>query len=288
VWAIASTALLSLGSATAFPQAAHANLIDTVRDGLSDVVSGNGGLGGLLGDLLPSPMGSLFEDVLSGNFGLGSALEQILDISRAPGTVGEIADIFIDSSGELGFPDPQQALERVLAIALDGVGTETPPGATPPINSSDPSPQPTEPGDQDVYEIVNENREAIARAYVNRQLARADAQATLGEAGQSRTATTLQKLDSNLQTIGESAESAQGLTVTQDVMKAIAQQQAQAALIHGAMLKEQVVAQQQRAMTNQVLADISDSTDSQTRMMRADDLGDAAKLLRASGNAGLF
>lgn len=265
------------------PTIAHAQFIDDFGRGaidlgriIDDVLGDRDrGPGDVFGGLLPSPLGSLLEDAIEGNLDLGQALRDLVgslfgnadDDLGAPIALDEVADIFGSATGPLGLPDPAVASDRLRNRANDTA---------------------REPGDRDLYEIAESNRAAIVRSYVNRQIARADAQATLGESGQSRAATALEKLDANLATVSETAEAAQDLTITQEVMKALARQQAQTALIEGAGLKEQIVAQKQRAITNQVLADISDSNDSQMRMQRADDLGDAAKLLRASAGAGLF
>jgi hypothetical protein len=280
---VIAIALAAASLAMLPPTIARAQFIDDFGRGaidlgriIDDVLGGRDrGPGDVFGDLLPSPLGSLLEDAIEGNLDLGQALRDLVgslfdnatDDRGALIALDEVADIFGSSTGPLGLPDPAVASDRLRDRVNDTA---------------------REPGDRDLYEIAESNRAAIIRSYVNRQIARADAQAALGESGQSRAATALEKLDANLAAVSETAAAAQDLTITQEVMKALARQQAQTALIEGAGLKEQIVAQKQRAIANQVLADISGSNDSQMRMQRADDLGDAAKLLRASAGTGLF
>jgi len=116
---------------------------------------------------------------------------------------GDLQAAINETMGVLGLPDPTQTRKKVEEIGAH---------STVPINNAE--------------RTANE---------VDRQVTRAVADMTLGKAGQQRTKEQVEKTHELIQQVQEQAEAAQGEVVTQNVMKQIADQNAQTAAILGAM-----------------------------------------------------
>ncbi|MBE9129889.1 MULTISPECIES: hypothetical protein [unclassified Coleofasciculus] len=185
-----------------------------------------------------------------------SAVESyVSDIGNQLSGFGEeFEGIAEDAVGELGLPDPAQ-----LRKELDKVVTDSP------IFSKD--------------GVANE---------ADRQTARASASAILSEDGQSAQAQAYQQTQTQLETVGQQGQAAQGMDVTQNVMKQVALQQAEATQVLGGVRSDLLKMNEQQATGNLIQTNVSRTLDGQQQQQNAERVGTGFSNLRTASQAALF
>ncbi len=166
----------------------------------------------------------------------------------------EFEGIAQDTVGELGLPDPAQ-----LRKELDKVVTDSP------IFSKD--------------GVANE---------ADRQGARASASAILSDDGQAQQAQAYQQTQSQLETVGQQAQAAQNMDVTQNVMKQMALQQAQTTQVLGGVRSDLLKMNEQQATQTVVQTNISRTLDGQRQQRNAEQVGTGFSNLKTASQASLF
>lgn len=133
------------------------------------------------------------------------------------------------------------------------------------------------PGDFDLNPVI---RATLTKKQYNRSNTRARISTVLGKAGKTAmTLETQQALKSVLQ-INQAAQRAAAANVTQDVLKQIALQNTQQALITRSLLPESQMLNQQIAATNNNLVDISSTLDNEQRAKARESNAQANAFLR--------
>jgi hypothetical protein len=122
----------------------------------------------------------------------------------------------------------------------------------------------------------------------DRQITRGAASSTLGQDGQQRTKTQVQKTEDSIEQVQSDGEVAQGEVVTQNVMKRIAKQNTQTAAILGAMRTDGLKLQQSQELANLNLTNISRSLDGQNQARQKESVGQGFSNLRTASQARLF
>jgi hypothetical protein len=169
---------------------------------------------------------------------------------------GDLQAAINETMGVLGLPDPTQTRKKVEEIGAH---------STVPINNAE--------------RTANE---------VDRQVTRAVADMTLGKAGQQLTKEQVEKTHELIQQVQEQAEAAQGEVVTQNVMKQIADQNAQTAAILGAMRADGLRLQQSQDLANTNLTNISRAVDGQSQAKARETVGQGFENYRTAAKARLF
>jgi opacity protein-like surface antigen len=166
----------------------------------------------------------------------------------------EFEGIADDVVGELGLPDPTQ-----LRKELDLVVTDSP------IFSKD--------------GVANE---------ADRQVARGSAAAILSSDGQAQQAQAYDQTQTQLETVGQQAQAAQGMDVTQNVMKQMALQQAQTTQVLGGVRSDLLKMNEQQATDNLLQTNISRTLDGQQQQRNAEQVGTGFSNLKTASQASLF
>jgi opacity protein-like surface antigen len=166
----------------------------------------------------------------------------------------EFEGIADDVVGELGLPDPTQ-----LRKELDKVVTDSP------IFSKD--------------GVANE---------ADRQVARGSAAAILSSDGQAQQAQAYGQTQTQLETVGQQAQAAQGMDVTQNVMKQMALQQAQTTQVLGGVRSDLLKMNEQQATGNLLQTNISRTLDGQQQQRNAEQVGTGFSNLKTASQAALF
>jgi hypothetical protein len=209
--------------------------------------------------LKDSPLAQVFEQWQQQLSSFNNYVSSILSRKLEPLTesLGEDISAAIDEAlGTLGIPSATEVREEVEHIAA----------------SSDSLINPVE-------RATNE---------VDRQITRAVADATLSKIGQQRTKEQVEKTQSSIEQVYVDAAAAQGEVVTQNVMKRIAQQNAQTAAILGAMRTDGLKLQQSQDLTNLNLTNISRSLDGQNQVRQKEIVDQGFSNLKTSAQARLF
>ncbi|NEQ78592.1 MAG: hypothetical protein F6K23_39755, partial [Okeania sp. SIO2C9] len=128
----------------------------------------------------------------------------------------------------------------------------------------------------------------LASNEVDRQITRAQASTTLGEEGQKQTFEELKSTQNSVLSVKSAAEAAQREVITQNVMKQIAQQNAQQAAILGALRADSIDEAKRQELTNLNLTNISRAVDGQNQAQQQEKVGAAFEALRTTSLAGLF
>ena len=206
--------------------------------------------------------------------GTGTALDEpIFDLPLGGNASGSVAsstapqsfgEIFAQTQGPAGLPIPSLLRARADQV-VDATGSD---GDRFDINPT-------------VVKHYTGNR--LERAY-----SRLQAENTLGKVGQAKMKEELDGITEAVASNFGTAKAAQGLGVTQDVMKQMVQMQAQTSLLLGALASG---GQEQRingAIDHLNLSNISRSLDQQNRGRRIDRTLDAYKVLRSASMTTLF
>lgn len=172
-------------------------------------------------------------------------------------TIGpEYEGIVSDLTGALGLPDSTQVRKKTEEVASNS--------------------------DNILYggdRVANE---------VDRQSARASTSSILSQNGQKQLKEAYERTQSSVQTIGQQAQAAQSEVVTQNVMKQIAQQNAESAKLMGGVQSSLLKSNEQQAQANTQLTNMSRTMDGQTQAANAERVGAGFSNLGVASQASLF
>ena len=249
--------------------------------GLGDL----GGIGGDLGDILG---GVDLGGILGGDSG-GSNIElalpslgetfgswQSLATTAVDSVMGNVFGAFQSSPsmvvGALGVPDVLASQEALLQSVLSG--------------STDGVPASSQGADR-----FNINPHALGNT-LGKELTRAAStgfsNTLLSEAGQQAIEQEVQAADQTLTGIVDTATAAQGLDVTQDVMKSMVAMEAQLASIGVAEYVQTIQLRQQVAADALVQAEAAEELSALNRRENSEEMGAAAEVIRSSATLLLF
>jgi hypothetical protein len=233
----------------------------------------------LLEDLNLGEWQAIFDEIVNGN---GSCLEDIPILSFLPMETGEycagggsgggdniggaLGDIVVDTVGEMGVPDPNEARREIEKATTSN---------------------PEQTGTGDIFEINKVVWGVSAANQLDRDLTRVQISTVLGEAGQKATK---QQIDAAQETVKDSAQTAddaQSLDVTQDVMKEQIKVTAQQTLLLGGLRADSLQAKNDTQFTNMNLENSSRTLDELARAERVKSSSNAMSLSSASGLAQL-
>ncbi len=205
------------------------------------------------------PLAQVFEQFTSQLGSLQNYVSSILSDKIKP--IAESLGVDLQTGineavGALGLPDPTVAREKVEKSA----------------SNSDAAVNPVE-------TVTNE---------VDRQITRAVSSSTLGKEGQKLTQQEVQRTQQSIDQVQQQATAAQGEVATQNVMKQIAQQNAQQAAILGAMRADGLKQQQSQDLANVNLTNISRSVDGQNQAKQQETVGQGFQNYRTAAKARLF
>ncbi|WP_235018972.1 hypothetical protein [Tolypothrix sp. NIES-4075] len=206
-----------------------------------------------------NPLAKVFEQFTSQLGSLQSYVSSILSDKIQPlaeSLGGDLQAAIDEAMGALGLPDPTVARKEVekIGAAIDA-----------PVNP--------------VENATNE---------VDRQITRAVSASTLGKEGQERQKEQIQRTQQSIERVQQQATTAQSEVVTQNVMKQIAQQNAQQAAILGAMRADGLKQQQSQDLANINLTNISRSVDGQNQAKQRETVGQGFQNYRTTAKARLF
>ncbi|ACK74034.1 conserved hypothetical protein (plasmid) [Gloeothece citriformis PCC 7424] len=154
--------------------------------------------------------------------------------------------------GVLGLPDPQDIREKI----------------------------------EDVFTLEGKPEQADEAANnEDREITRAKAGGTLSKEGQQQQIQKLESVEQTTQYVIDTAQTAQSRTVTQEVLKDMALQNAQIASSLAVLTSETVDASTKQDIANLNLANISEAVDSQNLREQANSQGAANSLLQIGGFA---
>jgi hypothetical protein len=206
-----------------------------------------------------NPLAQVFEQFTSQLGSLQNYVSSILSDKIEPladSLGGDLQAAIDEAIGALGLPDPTVARKEVEKIASSSEAAVNP-----------------------VETATNE---------VDRQITRAFSTATLGKEGQERTQQQIQRTQQSIERVQQQATAAQGEVVTQNVMKQIAQQNAQQAAILGAMRADGLRQQQSQDLANVNLTNISRAVDGQNQAKQRETVGQGFQNYRTAAKARLF
>ena len=123
---------------------------------------------------------------------------------------------------------------------------------------------------------------------VDRQSARGSASSILSQDGQQQQAGAYQGTQDSVKAVDDQAQTAQGDEVTQNVMKRIAQQNADTSQVLGGVRSDLLKMNEQTAQTNVQLSNVSRTLDGQTAAKNAEQIGAGYSNLRTGSRAALF
>lgn len=169
---------------------------------------------------------------------------------------GDLQAAVDDAMGVLGLPDSTKVRKKIEDIATNSNST---------INTVE-----------------------VATNEVERQITRADADASLSKEGQKLTQEQVEKTQTSIEQVQVNGETAQNDVVTQNVMKRIAQQNTQIAGILGAMRTDGLKSKQSQDLANLNLTNISRSLDGQNQARQKETVGQGFSNLRTTSQARLF
>jgi hypothetical protein len=161
-----------------------------------------------------------------------------------------------DVTGALGLPDPIKSRSDVEKVAS---ATDTP---------------------------VNQSEQATNE--VDRQITRAAVNSTLGKEGQQQIKEQVEQTQNSVGLVQQQAQVAQQAVSTQDVLKQIAEQNAQTGTILGSLRADSLQAAQRQDLTNLNLTNISRSLDGQNQAQQSELIGAGFDTFRTASRARLF
>lgn len=237
----------------------------------------------LLEDLNLGEWQAIFDEILSGN---GSCLEDIPVLSFLPmetggycarggsggGDVvvdtigGALGNIVVDTVGEMGIPDPNKSRSEIEKQTLKN---------------------PEDTGTGDIFEVNKVVWGVSAANQLDRDLTRLQISTVLGEAGQKSTKKQIDATQETVKNTAETADDAQKLDITQDVMKEQIKVSAQQSLLLGGLRADSLQARNDTQFTNMNLVNSSRTLDELARAERVKSSSNAMSLSNVSGLAQL-
>jgi hypothetical protein len=206
-----------------------------------------------------NPLASLFDQwqqqLTSLNQYVSSIISRKLDV-LSESLNGDIQAAVDEAVGALGLPDAtivREKVEEIEALSDDAVNT--------------------------VDKATNE---------IDRQITRGVADITLSKQGQENTKQQVEKTQDSIEQVQIYSDVAQEEVITQNVMKRIAQQNAQTAAILGAMRTDGLKVRQSNQLANLNLTNISRSLDGQNQAHQKEVVGQGFNNLRTASQARLF
>lgn len=184
-----------------------------------------------------------FTDFLKPNADLGDLLDQSIE---ELGSLSETFDFFSEVTGDFS-SDPYVYRQQLMSKGSDVL--------------SELLPDELAPSSQDVP--ITERLDA-ANA-LDRDLSRAHSSTVIGEVGQQRSAEKLEETNATLEAINELSEEALAAPSTQEAIKAIAQQNASAAVLSAQIRAEILEQRADQQFTNLTSADVSETLDHMRR-----------------------
>lgn len=167
----------------------------------------------------------------------------------------EFQDVAKNATGELGLVDPAKARSNAEKV----------------VNPNSPT-----------------YKAGTAANEIDRQSARGSASSVLSQDGQKQQAGAYQGTEDSVKAVDQQAQTAQGDEVTQNVMKRIAQQNADNSQVLGGVRSDLLKMNEQTAQTNVQLSNVSRTLDGQTAVKNAEQIGAGYGNLRTASRASLF
>ncbi len=169
---------------------------------------------------------------------------------------GDLQAVIQEAAGILGLPDATKVREEIEVWAADNNNA---------VNNVD--------------KATNE---------VERQITRANSDATLSKRGQENMKAEVEKTQTSIEAVSIFSDAAQNDVVTQNVMKRIAQQNTQISGLLGAMRTDGLKSKQSQDLANLNLTNISRSLDGQNQSRKKEVVGQGFSNLRTAAQSRLF
>ncbi|MDY6897595.1 MAG: hypothetical protein SWZ49_05880 [Cyanobacteriota bacterium] len=195
------------------------------------------------------------EQTGSVNKYISSTISRKLD-NLSESLEGDLQAVISEATGVLGLPDATKVREEIEVWAADNNNA---------VNNVD--------------KATNE---------FERQITRADSDATLSKKGQENMKAQVEKTQTSIETVSIFSDAAQNDVVTQNVMKRIAQQNTQITGILGAIRTDGLKSKQSQDLANLNLTNISRSLDGQNQARQKEVVGQGFSNLRTASQARLF
>ncbi len=294
--------------------------IGGIVSNLGGLLGGDGGFGGALGgvgDLLGGGDGSGLLDSLGGLLGGGGGggfFDSLFDVFKSLTEAFDLVQGFVSGNVNQVFGTFAPVIEKALGKAKPGVlGLSNPNEARKALQEEVTSENASQ---GDAFEVDPVNRARTAGNELDRQITRGGVEAYLGEKGQELIKKEIKKVDETIKKstaaakaseesaskIGGLAKTASKKNVTQDVMKIIANQNAEAAKqtakisaqlsqqtqIMGASRTDALKARADAQLANTNLTNISETLDQMQKKENAEILGKTARNAALSRQAGLY
>jgi hypothetical protein len=294
--------------------------IGGIVSNLGGLLGGDGGIGGMLGglgDLLGGGDGGGILDSLGGLLGGGSGggfFDSLFDVFKSLTEAFELVQGFVSGNVNQIFGTFAPVIEKALGKAKPGVlGMSNPNEARKALQEEVTSENVSQ---GDAFEVDPVNRARTAGNELDRQITRGGVEAYLGEKGQELIKKEIKKVDETIKKstaaakaseesaskIGGLAKTASKKNVTQDVMKIIANQNAEAAKqtakisaqlsqqtqIMGASRTDALKARADAQLANTNLTNISETLDQMQKKENAELLGKTSRNAALSRQAGLY
>lgn len=176
-----------------------------------------------------------------------------------------VSDVFKQSTGDVGIPDPNQTRQKTQQQIKDAVGS----------------------GQADVFEINPIVYAAYAANQLDRLNTRGSIETVLGNSGQKQIKKQLDAVADTTKDIAKTANESQSLDVTQDVMKKQAKIFAQQSLLLAGIRADGLTARTDAQFTNLNLMNVSRTMDEIARRERVSASANAMYLVEISGLARL-
>jgi hypothetical protein len=294
--------------------------IGGIVSNLGGLLGGDGGIGGALGglgDLLGGGDGGGILDSLGGLLGGGSGggfFDSLFDVFKSLTEVFDLVQGFVSGNVNQVFGKFAPVIEKALGKAKPGVLGLSNPNETRKALQEEVTSENASQGD--AFEVDPVNRARTAGNELDRQITRGGVEAYLGEKGQELIKKEIKKVDETIKKstaaakasedsaskIGGLAKSASKKNVTQDVMKIIANQNAEAAKqtakisaqlsqqtqIMGASRTDALKARADAQLANTNLTNISETLDQMQKKENAELLGKTSRNAALSKQAGLY
>jgi hypothetical protein len=291
--------------------------IGGIVSNLGGLLGGDGGIGGMLGglgDLFGGGDGGGILDSLGGLLGGGGFFDSLFDVFKSLTEAFDLVQGFVSGNVNQIFGTFAPVIEKALGKAKPGVlGMSNPNEARKALQEEVTSENVSQ---GDAFEVDPVNRARTAGNELDRQITRGGVEAYLGEKGQELIKKEIKKVDETIKKstaaakaseesaskIGGLAKTASKKNVTQDVMKIIAKQNAEAAKqtakisaqlsqqtqIMGASRTDALKARADAQLANTNLTNISETLDQMQKKENAEILGKTARNAALSRQAGLY
>lgn len=174
-------------------------------------------------------------------------------------------NIVENATGEMNIPNPNQTRAEIEKSTVESTAAQQP----------------------DVFEMNNVVWGVYAANDMDRDLTRLAIESVMGEAGQKQMNTTIQSVEKVVKEIGDDANKAQKLDVTQDVMKTQIKAFAQQSVLLAGIRAEASRSRVDTQFTNLNLMNASRTLDELTRSQRMESSSNAMYLIEISGQSNL-